>query len=130
SRFGSRLSRAAEGAPRPRGPAARFAAADEANRGPGGHLGRLPEAGGRSVLLYGLRAIHRQQLSSSASSTSSEPSGRSVVTLVFELLHGQTEWGESIGVVGDCEGLGAWRPESGAYLATDPGSYPLWRGSQ
>jgi hypothetical protein len=53
-----------------------------------------------------------------------------VVTLVFELLHGQTEWGESIGVVGDSGELGAWRPERGAYLATGPSSYPLWRGSE
>jgi len=52
------------------------------------------------------------------------------VVLVFELLHGQTEWGESIGVVGDCGELGDWRPERGSYLATDPSSYPRWCGNE
>lgn len=52
------------------------------------------------------------------------------VLLRFRLNEAHTRWGESIRVVGECEGLGKWAPEQAVGLTTDGPSYPTWISQQ
>ena len=39
----------------------------------------------------------------------------------------ETDWGESVAVVGSTAQLGAWRPEAGMRMTTNQRIYPSWR---
>jgi hypothetical protein len=48
------------------------------------------------------------------------------VRLSFE-VRVETQWGETVAVVGDAEQLGAWQPERGVRMSTCDATYPIWR---
>jgi len=50
------------------------------------------------------------------------------IRVVFNVLFGGTAPGESVCVVGGCEQLGKWKPDSAFILDTAPGMFPLWTG--
>lgn len=52
------------------------------------------------------------------------------LVLKFRLAHAETQWGESLRVVGGCPELGSWKPEEGVSLGTCESSYPAWRSQE
>ena len=60
----------------------------------------------------------KKQLCASASS----------VRVTFELA-AETNYGDTLMVVGGVDPLGSWKPEAGLALSTDTDTYPVWRAS-
>ena len=48
------------------------------------------------------------------------------VPICFE-VRVETNWGDTVVIVGATEQFGAWRPEGGLRLSTDEHTYPVWR---
>jgi hypothetical protein len=55
-----------------------------------------------------------------------ETSARLYMRASFE-VRAETEYGDYIVITGSSEQLGLWQPERGLRMATDEGSYPVWR---
>jgi len=68
-------------------------------------------------------------LAQAASDRTANASSRHV-EFVFQLDKAETEWGESLLVVGDCQELGSWVPEEAVPIFTDAASYPKWQSSK
>jgi len=51
-------------------------------------------------------------------------------TVVWEVLCDATSYGDTLLVVGADPALGAWDPDAGLQLSTDPSSFPWWRGGE
>jgi len=50
--------------------------------------------------------------------------------VVWEVLCDATSYGDTLLVVGADPALGAWDPDAGLQLSTDPSSFPWWRGGE
>jgi len=50
-------------------------------------------------------------------------------SVVWEVLCDATSFGDALLVIGEDPALGAWDPDAGLRLSTDPSIYPRWRGA-
>jgi len=66
------------------------------------------------------------QLGSLAEAESSQGPSRPLFTRVSFQVRCETEWGETVAVVGDVPQLGAWEPVSGVRMMTTEELYPVW----